>query len=140
MTFYVPTTLSLYSTLCTALPLSLRYSGRVAQLLASLTIGMFSRLYTNLLNRHYYIDSALANHHVYKGSSLFTISASVIEARHYSDLVKAVLGEVERVEEVGVEEVERAKKMLLSMLYHLYLGNVFVDVRINPLSFMIYLP
>jgi len=43
--------------------------------------GMYSRLYTNVLNQHYWVESCVAFNHSYTDSGLFGISASCMPAK-----------------------------------------------------------
>ena len=48
--------------------------------------GMYSRLYTNVLNQHAWVESCIAFNHTYTDSGLFGISASCIPGRTASML------------------------------------------------------
>ncbi|CAG0886670.1 unnamed protein product [Darwinula stevensoni] len=78
--------------------------------------GMYTRLYTNVLNRHHWMYSATAYNHTYTDSGLFCIHASAhpTQMREVSEILVNefinMLGNVEK------QELERAKKQLQSML------------------------
>lgn len=78
--------------------------------------GMYTRLYTNVLNRHHWMHNATAYNHAYADSGFFCIHAS----SHPSQLRELV--DVMTREMVGMSgsidetELSRAKKQLQSML------------------------
>lgn len=82
--------------------------------------GMYSRLYTNVLNQYGWIESAVAFNHSYTDSGLFGIAASCHpEAGHA--LVGVVLKELQNTFATGyaglqADEVNRAKNQLRSSL------------------------
>ncbi|EWC48528.1 hypothetical protein DRE_01750 [Drechslerella stenobrocha 248] len=85
--------------------------------------GMYSRLYTNVLNQYGWIESCVAFHHSYKDSGIFGIAGSCLqEASGASALVEVMLREMANTFTSGgysalqVSEVERAKNQLRSAL------------------------
>jgi processing peptidase subunit alpha len=82
--------------------------------------GMYSRLYTNVLNQYGWIESAVAFNHSYTDSGLFGIAASCHpEAGHA--LINVMLKELQNTfatnyAGLGKEEVDRAKNQLRSSL------------------------
>ena len=80
--------------------------------------GMYTRIYTSVLNRYGWIESCHAVHHSYSDSSLFTITAAVPPSdgahTHISDVVCDQL--MSMTEYVTGEELSRAKNQLKSSL------------------------
>ncbi|KAJ2042711.1 Mitochondrial-processing peptidase subunit alpha [Coemansia sp. S16] len=93
--------------------------------------GMYSRLYTRVLNQHAWIESCVAFHHCYTDTGLFGISASC-RPRNEHALLDVVASEIEAValgkpvvssrrnyssrEGASAVEVRRAKNQLKSNL------------------------
>ncbi|AAS51295.1 ACR069Cp [Eremothecium gossypii ATCC 10895] len=82
--------------------------------------GMYSRLYTNVLNKYHFVDNCMAFHHSYSDSGLFGISISVYPnaARYMApiiaeELISLLPGGKYKLTE---EEVDRAKNQLKSSL------------------------
>jgi len=83
--------------------------------------GMYSRLYTNVLNQHGWVESCLAFNHSYRDSGLFGISASCHpqRVRHMVDEIATQLSYL--TSQSGFhglqrDEVERAKNQIRSSL------------------------
>lgn len=83
--------------------------------------GMYSRLYTNVLNQHAWVESCTAFNHSYTDSGLFGISASCTPAR-VSQMLEVMCRELHALTLEGGfsalkrDEVERAKNQLRSSL------------------------
>ncbi|SNX84313.1 probable mitochondrial processing peptidase alpha chain precursor [Melanopsichium pennsylvanicum] len=83
--------------------------------------GMYSRLYTNVLNQHHSVDYCAAFHHCYSDSGLFGISASVHPSFNAS-IVHVIARELELCTSsiyqgsVTQAELNRAKNQLKSSL------------------------
>ncbi|KDR08018.1 mitochondrial-processing peptidase subunit alpha [Zootermopsis nevadensis] len=78
--------------------------------------GMYTRLYTNVLNRHHWMFSATAYNHAYLDSGLFCIHASAPPA-HVNEMVEVLVKELVNMAGVlGEPELQRAKRQLQSML------------------------
>lgn len=83
--------------------------------------GMYSRLYTNVLNQHHSVDYCAAFHHCYSDSGLFGISASVHPSFN-SSIVHVIARELELCTSsiyqgsVTQPELNRAKNQLKSSL------------------------
>jgi processing peptidase subunit alpha len=83
--------------------------------------GMYSRLYTNVLNQYSWVESAVAFNHSYTDSGLFGISASCVPAK-IGQMVEVVCRELHALTlESGFSalqpgEVQRAKNQLRSSL------------------------
>jgi processing peptidase subunit alpha len=82
--------------------------------------GMYSRLYTNVLNQYGWIESAVAFNHSYTDSGLFGIAASCHPDAGHA-LVNVILKELQNTfatnySGLGKEEVDRAKNQLRSSL------------------------
>nr|ASF90184.1 hypothetical protein SPAR06735 [Bartheletia paradoxa] len=82
--------------------------------------GMYSRLYTHVLNLHHAVDSCQSFHHCYRDSGLFGISLSCTPAfvPRAADLLGSQLDALTRPVRNGVSprELERAKNQLKSQL------------------------
>ncbi|KIW00024.1 uncharacterized protein PV09_08376 [Verruconis gallopava] len=83
--------------------------------------GMYSRLYTNVLNQHGWVESCVAFNHSYSDSGLFGISASCAPA-HVANMLEVMCRELSALgSETGWQrlkegEVGRAKNQLKSNL------------------------
>ncbi|XP_030763716.1 mitochondrial-processing peptidase subunit alpha [Sitophilus oryzae] len=78
--------------------------------------GMYTRLYTNVLNRYHWMYSATAYNHAYIDTGLFCIHASA-PPNYVRDMVEVIVKEmVNMAGEVGDQELRRAKTQLQSML------------------------
>lgn len=80
--------------------------------------GMYSRLYTNVLNHHHWMYSATAFNHAYGDSGVFCINASA-PPDCVGELTQIILTEFVKLGlsgQVKEEELSRAKKQLTSML------------------------
>ncbi|KAL6264631.1 hypothetical protein P5V15_004732 [Pogonomyrmex californicus] len=78
--------------------------------------GMYTRLYTNVLNRYHWLYSATAYNHAYADTGLFCIHASCTPS-HVKDMVKVIVHEmVTMTSGISDTELARAKKQLQSML------------------------
>ncbi|RPB01991.1 hypothetical protein L873DRAFT_1842135 [Choiromyces venosus 120613-1] len=83
--------------------------------------GMYSRLFTNVLNQHGWIESCVAFNHSYTDSGIFGIAASCHPGAgpHLADIIlKELTGTFTNFGFSGLksEEVDRAKKQLQSSL------------------------
>lgn len=83
--------------------------------------GMFSRLYTNVLNLHHWVESCVAFNHSYTDSGLFGISASCTPAR-VAQMLDVMCRELQNLTldtgsgALQTVEINRAKKQLRSAL------------------------
>ncbi|KAF1357459.1 hypothetical protein EJ07DRAFT_129062 [Lizonia empirigonia] len=83
--------------------------------------GMYSRLYTNVLNQHYWVESCTAFNHSYTDSGLFGIAASCAPS-HVAQMLEVMCRELKSLgDETGYAalqpgEVQRAKNQLRSSL------------------------
>lgn len=78
--------------------------------------GMYTRLYTNVLNRYHWMYSATAYNHAYNDTGLFCIHASA-PPNYVRDMVEVIVKElVNMAGHVGDQELRRAKTQLQSML------------------------
>ncbi|XP_018361268.1 PREDICTED: mitochondrial-processing peptidase subunit alpha isoform X3 [Trachymyrmex cornetzi] len=78
--------------------------------------GMYTRLYTNVLNRYHWLYSATAYNHAYADTGLFCIHASCTPS-HVKDMVEVIVHEmVTMTSGISDSELARAKKQLQSML------------------------
>lgn len=82
--------------------------------------GMYSRLYTQVLNQFYYIESCISFNHSYEDSGLFGISASCIPqaAPYLAEVICRQLAQTFDKSSGGLNdnEVNRAKNQLRSSL------------------------
>lgn len=78
--------------------------------------GMYTRLYTNVLNRYHWLYSATAYNHAYADTGLFCIHASSTPT-HVRDMVDVIVREMVAMSgSISDSELARAKKQLQSML------------------------
>ncbi|CAB3373705.1 Hypothetical predicted protein [Cloeon dipterum] len=78
--------------------------------------GMYTRLYTNVLNRYHWMYNATAYNHAYSDTGLFCIHASAPPS-HLRQVAEVIIKEmVGMAGSVGKMELERAKTQLQSML------------------------
>ncbi|XP_050303675.1 mitochondrial-processing peptidase subunit alpha [Anthonomus grandis grandis] len=78
--------------------------------------GMYTRLYTNVLNRYHWMFSATAYNHAYIDTGLFCIHASA-PSNYVRDMVEVIVREmVNMTQHIGDQELRRAKTQLQSML------------------------
>ncbi|KAG0714222.1 Mitochondrial-processing peptidase subunit alpha [Chionoecetes opilio] len=78
--------------------------------------GMYTRLYTNVLNRFHWIHNATAYNHAYDDAGLFCIHAAA-HPSHLGDLTQIITRELTAMNgRMSKEELERAKVQLQSML------------------------
>ncbi|XP_073981436.1 mitochondrial-processing peptidase subunit alpha [Rhodnius prolixus] len=78
--------------------------------------GMYTRLYTNVLNRYHWMFNATAYNQTYSDSGLFYIHASA-PPNHVRDIVDVIAKEMSAMAgEVGATELRRAKTQLQSMI------------------------
>lgn len=83
--------------------------------------GMYSRLYTNVLNQHGWVESCIAFNHSYTDSGLFGIAASCAPS-HVTQMLEVLCREFKSLsDETGYSalkpgEVQRAKNQLRSSL------------------------
>lgn len=90
--------------------------------------GMFTRLFTNVLNRYHWIHSSAAHNLTYEDSGLFFIQSSS-EPSQLKNLVDIVIEEFRNIAHspMSQEELARAKKQLISMLW--------LNLEIRPIVF-----
>lgn len=78
--------------------------------------GMYTRLYTNVLNRHYWMYGATAYNHAYSDSGIFCINASG-PPNQLTELVQILVREFVAITgHISDSELNRAKTQLKSML------------------------
>ncbi|KAJ5516644.1 hypothetical protein N7527_008204 [Penicillium freii] len=83
--------------------------------------GMYSRLYTNVLNQHGWVESCIAFNHSYTDSGIFGISASCSPTR-ITEMVEVMCRELQSLtldtgySSLQAQEVNRAKNQLRSSL------------------------
>lgn len=78
--------------------------------------GMYTRLYTHVLNRYHWMYSATAYNHAYSDSGIFCINASAHPSQ-LADLVQVLVRELVAITgQISDSELQRAKTQLKSML------------------------
>lgn len=83
--------------------------------------GMYSRLYTNVLNQHGWVESCIAFNHSYTDSGIFGISASCSPTR-VTEMLEVMCRELQSLtldtgySSLQAQEVNRAKNQLRSSL------------------------
>merc|ERR1719402_2138425 len=78
--------------------------------------GMYTRLYTNVLNRHFWMYGATAYNHAYGDSGIFCINASA-PPNQLTELVQVLVKEFVAITgHITDSELNRAKTQLKSML------------------------
>lgn len=90
--------------------------------------GMFTRLFTHVLNRYHWIQSSAAHNMSYEDSGLFYIQSSSDPSR-LRNLVDIIIHEFRTIVHGPMlqEELDRAKKQLISMLW--------LNLEIRPIVF-----
>lgn len=90
--------------------------------------GMFTRLFTNVLNRYHWVHSSTAHNSSYEDSGLFYIQSSS-DPSQLKNLVDIVIYEFLNIARgpMSSEELARAKKQLISMLW--------LNLEIRPIVF-----
>lgn len=90
--------------------------------------GMFTRLFTNVLNRYHWINSSAAHNISYEDTGLFYIQSSS-DPGSLKNLVDIVIHEYRNIVHgyMSEEELARAKKQLISMLW--------LNLEIRPIVF-----
>ncbi|GBP12122.1 Mitochondrial-processing peptidase subunit alpha [Eumeta japonica] len=78
--------------------------------------GMYTRLYTNVLNRYHWMFNATAYNHAYGDSGLFCVHASSPPSRLYDTAMVVARELVNMAGKVSTSELRRAKTQLQSML------------------------
>ncbi|KAF2357599.1 Peptidase M16 C-terminal [Trinorchestia longiramus] len=78
--------------------------------------GMYTRLYTNVLNKHHWIHNAVAYNHAYSDCGLFCVLASA-HPSHLHELTGVLTKELVAMSTaVSADELQRAKTQLQSMV------------------------
>lgn len=90
--------------------------------------GMFTRLFTNVLNQYHWVNSSAAHNSSYEDSGLFYIQSSS-DPSQLKNLVDIVIHEFINIVEghMPKEELARAKRQLISMLW--------LNLEIRPIVF-----
>lgn len=79
--------------------------------------GMYTRLFSNILNRHAWVSSAVAFNHCYSDTGLFGIHASCQDPANMNNLIEVVGAQVGEIAgPLAPDELERAKNMTKSNL------------------------
>lgn len=90
--------------------------------------GMFTRLFTNVLNRYHWIHSCVAHNSSYEDSGIFYIQSSS-DPGNLKNLVDVVINEYKELAYGNIykDELARARKQLISML--------LLNLEIRPIVF-----
>ncbi|KAM3182396.1 hypothetical protein ACTXT7_012473 [Hymenolepis weldensis] len=90
--------------------------------------GMYSRLYTNVLNQYHWVNSAQATNHVYADAGIFAVAGSA-EPSNLHRLIRVLANELRYTAEAPIseEELQRAKNQLESML--------LMNLEMRPVAF-----
>lgn len=79
--------------------------------------GMYTRLFSDILNRHGWVSSAVAFNHCYSDTGLFGIHASCGDPAHLNNLIEVVGAQVGKMSgPLAMDELSRAKSMTKSSL------------------------
>eukprot|EP00448_Togula_jolla_P031508 CAMPEP_0170630580 /NCGR_PEP_ID=MMETSP0224-20130122/34090_1 /TAXON_ID=285029 /ORGANISM="Togula jolla, Strain CCCM 725" /LENGTH=561 /DNA_ID=CAMNT_0010958675 /DNA_START=8 /DNA_END=1693 /DNA_ORIENTATION=- len=78
--------------------------------------GMHTRLYTDVLNRHHWVESCNGSSVMYADSGLFTIYATVVP-KHAGDFISVLARIFKSVSQISEEELVRAKNALKSSIH-----------------------
>lgn len=79
--------------------------------------GMYTRLFSDILNRHGWVSSAVAFNHCYADTGLFGVHASCGDPAHLNNLIEIVGTQVGKMAApLGKDELARAKAMTKSSL------------------------
>ncbi|XP_026725925.1 mitochondrial-processing peptidase subunit alpha [Trichoplusia ni] len=78
--------------------------------------GMYTRLYTNVLNRYHWMFNATAYNHAYGDTGLFCVHAASPPSRIYDTTIVIARELANMAGKVGEIELKRAKTQLQSML------------------------
>lgn len=78
--------------------------------------GMHTRLYTEVLNRHHWVESCQASSVMYADSGLFTIYGTIVP-QHADDFVSVIKNIFKGIMRVTPEELQRAKNALKSSIH-----------------------
>lgn len=79
--------------------------------------GMYTRLYTDILNKHGWVSSAMAFNHCYADTGLFGIHSSCDDPAHVNNLVEVMGVQVGKIAgPLAAGELDRAKAMTKSSL------------------------
>jgi processing peptidase subunit alpha len=78
--------------------------------------GMHTRLYTDVLNRHHWVESCQASSAMYADSGLFTVYSTVVP-QHAGDFVTVLTRIFAGLTRITPEELQRAKNALKSSIH-----------------------
>ncbi len=97
--------------------------------------GMYTRLYSEILNRHGWVSSAMAFNHCYADTGIFGIHASCDDPANLNNLIEVVSAQMGKLmEPLAPGELARAKAMTKSSLI-MNLESVAWCVRISGARF-----
>ncbi|CAB3410865.1 unnamed protein product [Caenorhabditis bovis] len=89
--------------------------------------GMYARLYTDVMNRHHWLYSAIAHNHSYSDSGLFTITSSC-PPENINEALIVIADQFLRLRHgIDRQELERAKTQLRS--------HLMMNLEVRPVLF-----
>uniref|UniRef100_A0A1I7T0T7 Mitochondrial-processing peptidase subunit alpha n=1 Tax=Caenorhabditis tropicalis TaxID=1561998 RepID=A0A1I7T0T7_9PELO len=89
--------------------------------------GMYARFYTELMNQHHWIYSAIAHNHSYSDSGVFTMTASTYPENINDALICLVQQVLQLKKGVSSEELARARTQLRS--------HLMMNLEVRPVLF-----
>lgn len=78
--------------------------------------GMHTRMYTEVLNKHHWVESCQASSVMYADSGLFTVYATVVP-QHADNFISVLSRIFQGVARISPEEMQRAKNALKSSIH-----------------------
>lgn len=78
--------------------------------------GMHTRLYTEVLNRHHWVESCMATSVMYADSGVFSIYATLVP-QHAKDFLLVLKRIFQGLNRISAEELQRAKNALKSSIH-----------------------
>ncbi|EGT53759.1 hypothetical protein CAEBREN_03909 [Caenorhabditis brenneri] len=89
--------------------------------------GMYARMYTEVMNQHYWLYSAIAHNHSYSDSGVFTLTASAPPREINNALILLVKQVLQLQHGVRSEELARARTQLRS--------HLMMNLEVRPVLF-----
>ncbi|PIC54937.1 hypothetical protein B9Z55_000042 [Caenorhabditis nigoni] len=89
--------------------------------------GMYARMYTELMNRHHWIYSAIAHNHSYSDGGVFTVTASAPPDNIHDALILLVHQILQLQQGIDPEELARARTQLRS--------HLMMNLEVRPVLF-----
>lgn len=89
--------------------------------------GMYARMYTELMNRHHWIYSAIAHNHSYSDAGVFTVTASAPPENIHDALILLVHQLLQLTQGIDATELARARTQLRS--------HLMMNLEVRPVLF-----